>query len=94
MINWLKSNVYQILAPMHEYTINSLVHNFIICYANVSYHLSGLNPKFTGSQLLVSEQQRWMGIQHVYNILNQIIVYFGDRSMGIVITGFLRRGSH
>ena len=33
-----------------------------------------------------------MGIEHVFNMYNQIIVYFNDRSMCIAITGFLRGG--
>ena len=35
-----------------------------------------------------------MVIEHVFNIYNQIIVYFNDRFMRIAITGFLRRGLH
>ena len=33
-----------------------------------------------------------MGIEHVFNMYNQIFVYFNDRSMRIAITGFLRGG--
>ena len=33
-----------------------------------------------------------MDIEHVFNMYNQIIVYFNDRSMRIAITGFLRGG--
>ena len=33
-----------------------------------------------------------MGVEHVFNRYKQIIVYFNDRSMRIVITGFLRGG--
>ena len=33
-----------------------------------------------------------MGIAHVFNMYNQIIVYFNDRSMRIATTGFLRGG--
>ena len=34
-----------------------------------------------------------MGIEHVFNMYNQIIVHFNDRSMRIAITGFFRGGS-
>ena len=33
-----------------------------------------------------------MGIEHVFNMYNQIIVYSNDRSMRIAIAGFLRGG--
>ena len=33
-----------------------------------------------------------MGIEHVFNMYNQIIVYFNDRSMRIAITGFYEEG--
>ena len=33
-----------------------------------------------------------MGIEHVFNMYNQLFVYFNDRSLHIVVTGFLRGG--
>ena len=33
-----------------------------------------------------------MGIEHVFKMYNKILVYFNDRSMRIVVTGFLRGG--
>ena len=33
-----------------------------------------------------------MGIEHVFNMYNQIIVYFNDRFMRIAIAGFLQGG--
>ena len=33
-----------------------------------------------------------MGIEHVFDMYNRIIVYFNDRSMRIATTGFIRGG--
>ena len=52
------------------------------CFEAEVYRLSPYSKQITKS----------MGIEHVFNMHNQIIVYFNDRSMRIVITGFLRGG--
>ena len=52
------------------------------CFEAEVYRLSPYSKQITKS----------MGIEHVFNMYNQIIVYFNDRSMRIAITGFLRGG--
>ena len=52
------------------------------CFEAEFYRLSPYSKQITKS----------MGIEHVFNMYNQIFVYFNDRSMRIVVTGFLRGG--
>ena len=53
------------------------------CFDSEVYRLS-LNSK---------QSTKNIDIEHVFNMYNQIIVYFSDRSMRIAITGFLQEGS-
>ena len=50
------------------------------CFEAEVYQMSPISKQITKS----------MGIEHVLNRYNQIIVYFNDRSMRIAITGVLR----
>ncbi len=52
------------------------------CFEAEFYRLSPYSKQITKS----------MGIEHVFNMYNQIFVYFNDRSMRIVVTRFLRGG--
>ena len=52
------------------------------CFEAEFYRLSPYSKQITKS----------MGIEHVFNMYNQIIVYFNDIFMRIAITGFLRGG--
>ena len=54
------------------------------CYEAEVYRLSPYSKQITKS----------MGIEYMFNMYNQIIVYFNYRSMRISITVFLRGGSH
>ena len=53
------------------------------CFEAEVYRLSPYSKQSTKS----------MGVEHVFNMSTQIIVYFNDKSMRIVITGFLVEGS-
>ena len=56
----------------------------MLCFEAEVYRLSRYSIQITKS----------MGIEHMFNMYNQILVYFNDRSMHIAITGFLRKGLH
>ena len=53
------------------------------CFEAKVYRLSPYSKQITKS----------MGIEHMFNMYSQIIVYFNDRFMRIAITGFVRGGS-
>ena len=89
----MKNNVIQILEPMHTNIVNLVFcarsffsHNRQIYFQSISVvvkiwqiiKVRVLKPKFNDCHLFVNKQQKSMDIEHVFNMYNQIIVYFKD----------------